>query len=169
MKNAIKAALCALVLFAGSQAVNAQKLGFVNSEEIFGLMPERDSAMVKMDAFSRDQYEILELMGVEYRTKQEELTKGLSTMTAAQSQVAQENLQNLVVRIQEREQQVQQDLQAKQNELMTPIMTRLNEAIKKAADSNSVAAVFDINTLSYHNPALMTDMTPLVKKELGIQ
>jgi outer membrane protein len=169
MKNAIKVALFALMVFVGSQAANAQKLGFLNSEEVFGLMPERDSARVKMETYGQEQYDILELMEVEYRNKQEELTKNLSTWSATQTQVAQETLQSLITRIQEREAQVQQDLQAKNSELMAPLVEKFNEAVKKAAQAAGIAAVFDVNTMSYYSPEDMTDMTPLVKKELGIQ
>jgi outer membrane protein len=169
MKNTIKVALCALMIFAGSQFAHAQKLGYINTNEVFGLMPERDSASVKFEAYARDQAEVLELMEVEYRTKQDEMTKNLSTWSQAQAQAAQESLQSLLVRIQEKDQQVQQDLQNRQNELLAPIMARFNEALKKVSQVAGVVAVFDIGTMNYYDPNAMTDMAPLVKKELGIQ
>ena len=169
MKHVIKAALCALMVFAGYHVANAQKLGYINTAEVFGAMPERDSASQQLEAYAREQSEILEIMEVEYNTQREEMNKNLSTWTAAMAQTKQEALQSLVMRIQEKEQQVQQDLQNKQNKLMAPLIEKINAAITKAAQAAGVTAVFDVNTLTYFDPAAMTDMAPMVKKELGIQ
>ena len=68
------------------------------------------------------------------------------------------------------EQVAQQDLQKRYNELLAPIIDKAKAAIDKVVTAGSYLAVFDTSTgsLAYFDEAMLTDLAPAVKKELGI-
>lgn len=172
MKNVLKFVLLALFV-AGAGTVTAQqvKLGYLNSQEIFQLMPERDSAMNKLTALQAELVEQLELLEVEYNQKMNDLQKNMSTYSESRLAMIQKDLNDLRTRLEEQSGLADQELSNQQQVLMTPIIEKLNAAIKKVSKSNGLTAVFDTvgGAMIYHDESTMTDMTPLVKKELGIQ
>ena len=79
-------------------------------------------------------------------------------------------LQDLQNRSREFQERAQQDYQKKQNELLAPIIDKAKAAIDKISAANAYTVVFDTSTgsLAYFDEATLTDIAPLVKKELGI-
>ena len=70
-------------------------------------------------------------------------------------------------RIQEFQASAQEDLEDKQYELAKPFQDAIQEAINKVAKANGYSYIFDTKTLLYYGTS--DDITPLVKKELGIK
>jgi Skp family chaperone for outer membrane proteins len=52
---------------------------------------------------------------------------------------------------------------------MTPIQEKVMAAIDKVAKANGFSYVVNTMALMYADETLMTDLVPLVKKELGLQ
>ena len=51
---------------------------------------------------------------------------------------------------------------------MTPIIEKAQNAIKAVSKAGAFTAIFETGSLVYFDEATLTDITPLVKKELGI-
>lgn len=148
----------------------AQKFGYINSQELIASMPERDSVQVKLTAFSKELSQTLEAIQVEFNNKLNDYQKVSATLTETIRGLKEKELNDLQARYSEFEQTAQQDMQKMQNQLMMPVITKADDAIKRVSKSNAMLAVFDISSgaLAYQDDALMTNLLPLVKKELGI-
>lgn len=149
------------------QTAHAQKYGHVNSAEILEVMPGIDSLQIKLQAFQQDLQAMYENMMTEYQTKKEKFDREVGTMSSAVRQVREKELIDLGSRIQEFQAGAQEDLEDKQYELAKPFQDAIQNAIDKVAKANGYAYIFDTKILLYYSTA--DDITPLVKKELGIK
>ena len=171
MKQFTRLALVALALILCSSASSfAQKFGYISSQELIMAMPERDSAQVKLEKYSKELQDQLETIQVEFNNKLQDYQKNAATMTDAVKQLKEKELQDLQNRFEEFQQVAQQDMQEMQAKLMTPVIQKANEAIKKVGKTGGFTMVFDTaqGALVYFDEATMTNILPIVKKELGI-
>ena len=159
--------ILALATLFSVQAAQAQKYGHVNSSEILEVMPGIDSLQIKLQAFQQDLQAMYENMMTEFQTKKEKFDREVGTMSTAVRQVREKELTDLGNRIQEFQASAQEDLEDKQYELAKPFQDAIQEAINKVAKANGYAYIFDTKILLYYGTA--DDITPLVKKELGIK
>ena len=169
MKKTIKLTL-AVVFVMGATSLFAQKFGRINTQEVISVMPEMKEMQTNIEAYSKDLQESMENIVVKYNNKYQEFNKNFSTMSDAVRQLKEKELNDLIQRRNDFEQVAQQDLQKRYNELLAPIIDKAKAAIDKVATAGSYLAVFDTSTgsLAYFDEAMLTDLAPAVKKELGI-
>ncbi len=167
MKKLIKLTLV-LVMMLGSTSLFAQKFGRIDSQSIIMAMPEFKEMQTNLESLDKDYRENLELIGVEYQQKLQEFQKNYNTYTEATRNIKQKELVDLENRAQTIQQMAQQDLQKKQQELAAPIYEKAKKAIDKVAAAGGYTAIFETGTLAYFNETALTDIAPMVKKELGI-
>ncbi len=169
MKKIIKLALV-VALMSVSASSYAQKMGYINSQELISVMPERDSVELKLTALSRELQEQLEAIQVEYNNKMQELQKNQSVWTASVRQLKERDIQSLQQRFAEFQQTAQQDMSMMQQQLMEPVIKKAEDAIASVSEAKALDAVFDVSTgaLAYFNKAKMEDILPAVKAKLGI-
>ena len=107
---------------------------------------------------------------MEFNNKLADFQKNQATMAASVKQMRQQELEQLQQRFSEFQQIAQQDFQKKENELIEPVQKKANDAVNKVAKIAGYIAVFNTSlpTLAYFDEAQLTDIAPLVKKELGI-
>ena len=106
-------------------------------------------------------------MMTEYQTKKDKFDREVGTMSSAVRQVREKELEDLGLRIQEFQANAQDDLEEKQYELAKPFQDAIQNAIDKVAKANGYAYIFDTKILLFYDNG--DDITPLVKKELGIK
>ena len=165
MKKLLLLVAAALLFNIGT--ADAQKYGHVNSGEILEVMPGIDSLQIKLKAFQEDLQTMYESMMTEYQQKKDKFDREVGTMSSAVRQVREKELQDLATRIQEFQANAQDDLEEKQYELAKPYQDAIQDAINKVAKANGYAYIFDTKILLYYGSG--DDITPLVKKELGIK
>lgn len=167
MKKLIKLTLAAALLLSAS-SLFAQKFGRINSQEILLAMPESKEMETNMQAFVKDLQDNLETITVEFNQKYLDFQKNFETYSDSVRQLKQKELQELQNRREEFEQIAQQDIQKKQQELMTPIIEKAKAAIDKVAKENGYLVIFETNSLASFDEAALTDLAPQVRAELGI-
>lgn len=171
MKHVSKFLLLLFVL-AGttSFAQTTVKFGRINSEELIALMPERDSAFIKLDKLSKELKENMEALQNEFQTKYATYQQKQATWTAALLETKQRELQDLQSRYDQLRQTAPQDFQDEQQKLLTPVYQKANETIKALGKENGCAFVFDLSTgaIPYFDEAQSIDLLPLARKKLGI-
>lgn len=91
MKTILKLTLVATLLVAGSSAY-AQKFGYIKMDDLISLMPENDSAMVKLQALQKELSEQLEAVQVEFNTKALDYQKNAATLSDAVKEMRQKEL-----------------------------------------------------------------------------
>lgn len=158
--------VAAAVLFSVGTA-DAQKYGHINSGEILEVMPGVDSLQIKLKAFQDDLQAMYQSMMTEYQQKKDKFDREVGTMSSAVRQVREKELEDLGVRIQEFQANAQDDMEEKQYELAKPFQDAIQNAINKVAKEHGYAYIFDTKILLYYGNG--EDITPLVKKELGIK
>lgn len=159
-------------LLCSSSAIMAQslKFGHVNMQETIYLMSEMDSARVVLEKYGKNLEEIFVSMQTEYQTKLNAYQQSQATWSPAVLQAKEQELMEIQQRLQQYQQSAEQDLAQKQNQLLTPIYQKANEAIKKVGKANGFTYIFDISAgnIPYFDEAASTDVTPMLKKELNI-
>lgn len=158
------------IAFMGISAAAQTKTGHINTQELISLMSERDSALVKLQAYNNDLVETMQGMEDEYNTKYTEYNRKQAEWTAVVRESKERDIQELVQRIQQFQQSAQQELQQMQGTLMTPVFEKAQAAITKIAKQNALTYVFDLSagSIIYFDDATSLDLLPLAKKELGI-
>lgn len=174
MKRIFTLTLALVALVVSTSSLSAQtKIGKINTTEIINLMPEKDSAQVKIEALAKDYQEQLEACQVEFNNKVEDYQKKLSTFTEAMKQQKEKELGELQARAQEMQQTAQKDIQNMQITLMAPIYELVEAAITKVSKAQSLTLTFDSQQASaagllYMDDSSVADITPMVKSELGL-
>lgn len=167
MKNALKLTL-ALAMMLSCTTLFAQKFGRISSQEVMLAMPETTEMQTKLQAVAKDWEENLETINVEFNNKLQDFQKNLNTLSDAARQIKEKELNDLRQRGTEMQQMAQQDLAKQEQDLMTPIIEKAQNAIKAVSKANGFTAIFETGSLVYFDEATLMDITPLVKKELGI-
>jgi len=163
MKKVIIAMLLMMPL-----AISAQKFGHVNTQELFAQMPEVAQVRLKMDTINNQYENQLASMNEEFQRKYQDYVAQEATMADAIKQIRQQELQEMQQRIQLFYQTAEQDIQRKQQELLTPIHERMAAAIKAVGQREGYTYIFD-SAAMVHIREDATDVMPAVKRELGIQ
>lgn len=149
-------------------AISAQKFGHVNTQELFSQMPEVNQVKLKMDTI-QNQYEMqLASMNEEFQKKMQDYQAQESTMADAVKQIRQQELQEMNQRLQLFYQTAEQDIQRKQQEFLAPVHEKMTKAIKAVGDREGYTYIFD-SAAMVHIGADAVDVTPSIKKELGIK
>ena len=146
---------------------SAQKIGYINSQELLAVMPELKDMQAKLDTLA-GQYETqFANMQQEFNKKVADFQKEQATMTAGVRDFRQQEIVEMEQRIQMFYQTAQKDIQAKQQEYLIPIQNRMLDAIKKVGAEQGCIYVMDAMAMLYIAPDAL-DLMSLVKKELGI-
>jgi outer membrane protein len=153
-----------------SAVAQAPKFAHINSQELIMLMPESDSAKVKLDAFSKELQDQMESMQTEFQNKFAEYERRNASWTAGILEAKQKELQDLSRRIEEFRQVAGDEYQRQQHELMAPIFEKARNTISKVAKKEGYIYVFDTSggALAYFDEQQSTDLLPALRKELNI-
>lgn len=167
MKKLI-ALLLMLLPFAG--AVNAQevKIAFVNTQEVFMALPEVADMQKKLEDLNAKYKKELETMQGEYQKKysdfiaqQDSLTENIKVRRMQEVQDMQQRMDNFV-------QVAQQDVTKQQQDLLTPIQQKIQDAIKAVGAEKGYTYIIDPQVLLYQGSNAI-DATQFVKAKLGLK
>lgn len=140
------------------------KIGFVDSQKLLDTMPSRKVALEKYRTHEKslsDEFNTLradlEKAYADYQAKQGDLTPVLR-------QAAEKKIMDKERSVQERQENIQQELQAYGEELNIPILDRVQKAISIISERQKLTMVVDKSTTLYFAPEM--DITNLVVVEL---
>ncbi len=175
MKNTFKLLAVIFFVVAGMQA-NAQiayKFGHFDSQKLITSLPESTQAQATLEAEGKAIQDQIEIMTVEYNNKindfveNEKLPVGdpkkWSDIVKADKE---KEIQDLRNRAQQFQQDAQQKIQAKQNELFKPILEKVDKAVKAVAKENKFTYIFEVTSLLYFSEESI-DITSMVKAKLA--
>lgn len=151
------------------QAQNSQKIGYIEFNTLITSMPGVDSVKIKLQKYQGDLTKTLDAMRSEFENKYQDYQQGAAAMSDLIKQTKEKELQDLKDRIDAFSQKAQSDLQAKQQELLQPIIDKAKAAVKEVAKENKYTYVINgiEDVVLYAEPS--DDIMPLVKKKLGLQ
>lgn len=166
----VLSAVSLLVLTNVSFAQTKLKFGHVDSNALLQMMPERLSAQKALETHAKQLEETLGTMKTEFEKKYTEYVSNADSLSPLIRQTKEAELGELQQRIQAFQQQAQQELVKKENELLKPIVEKARKAIDEVGAENGYLYIFDIGTGAIlHHSADSQDILPLVKTKLGIK
>lgn len=135
--------ICTSVLFAQTQ----QKIGYVDSQIILTQFPEAIKAQGDLDAITNQWSNQLDSMTLAYQQLLADYQKQAATMTEEQKTAKQQELvgmeQNILNFRNKKFSQPNGEIYAKQEEIFSPVKTKIYTAIEKVAKEESMQFVFD--------------------------
>lgn len=165
-KILLAVALC-LPLIASAQTV---KIGLVDVNTIIAEHPDTQAAQTKLvDAQKKYEAEYQKL-GEEMTRMYEEFQKSEATDLPAIRERKTKELQDYQAKIQQFENSAAADLQRMQQELMQPIVSKINQAIESVGrEGNFTIIQLNDPQIIFYHAAPAVDVTPDVKKKLGLK
>lgn len=163
--------LTLILAFAAAAPALAQKSAYCNSGAVLAQMPELKQADSDLQGFQTQLIKKSEQMEKQFQANKAEFQRKV-----AADQISREDMEagsDALYRedkgIKEFEKEAQNKVAAKREELLKPILEKLNTAVRDVAKQLGYAFVFDIRTQGQFYGKESLDLSEQVKKKLGIQ
>ena len=158
--------LLALGLTVGFSA-QAQKIGYVNSQELLQLMPEAKHADSVLQQYVKSMDDQYKTMADEGQKKLQEYQQNQKNWTDAVRETKEKAITDLQNRMQEFQQSADSKIQDKRSEVYKPLLDKAQKAIKAVGVEGGYDYILDGGALLYAKDG--KDVLPLVKAKLGIK
>ncbi|OQX82369.1 MAG: hypothetical protein B6D64_00480 [Bacteroidetes bacterium 4484_276] len=169
MKKTVKVlAILVLVTFTFAVNTQAQKFGHIDFAKLYSVMPGQDSVRAVYEAYATGLQNQMTTMQAELENKFMEYQANQATMSNIIIQTKEREIQDLQARIEEFNQQAQQDLGEKEQELTAPIIEKARKAVEDVAKENGYTYIFNSTEGLLLYAAPNDDVMPLVKAKLGM-
>ncbi len=168
MKRILKLSTLIIAMIAMVSAVQAQKFGYVNSQEILASMPDVKQADANLEALQKQLQKkgqgMVEQLQKDYAEIQQKIERG--ELSPKQQEEEGKKLETRQQEIAKFEQEMVNQIQEKRATELKPISDKINKAISDVAKENGFQFIFDQGILLYAESA--QDVSSLVKGKLGI-
>lgn len=150
--------------------ISAQKLGYLNSNELMAMHPYVQGAdsilLIYQNQLIADGQRLVQDFQKNYDNYMTEVNAGNL------SKIKMQEIENVLTQeqssIREFEVEMQRKILEKREELYTPILNNIQEAINAVGRENEYTFIFDISTGNILFADLADNIMPLVKEKLGI-
>ncbi|MCK9421441.1 MAG: OmpH family outer membrane protein [Bacteroidales bacterium] len=172
MKNLVKLFIIVTIVIGCTFVSHAQtslKIGHIDFNTLLAAMPGIDSVKIKLQGYQKTLTDQMDAMKAEFENKYMDYQSQASGMSDLIKQTKEKELSDLQARIDAFQQKANQDLQAKQQELVAPFIEKAKTAIREIAKENKYTYILNAieDVVIYKEEA--DDVMPLVKKKLNIQ
>ena len=168
MKKILVIAMALLPLMMMAQA----RIGIVNSQQLFDLMPEKADAEAKLKTLSDKYHAEYELLQREFDKKYADYqtVAADASMPEAIKERRVHELQESDKKMRDFERRAADDIAAQRVALTKPITDKIQAAIRQAGEQGALDVVFDtaVTPIAYTGPNTV-DITPIVKRLLGLE
>ena len=171
MKNVFKVFVVGILMFSASFAkAQAPKFGHIDLQALVQVMPERADAEKKFTAYQKELEDALGVMQKEFQTLYMEYAQKRDSLNETVRKMKEDDLNAKNERIQTYQQNAQQQLQAKQAELLKPVFDKAEKAVKDVGLEKGLIYVFDMSSrVILYNSKESIDLLPFVKTKLAIK
>ena len=162
--------MAALLLISSASFGQNLKFGHIDIEYLVALMPDRDSAQVKLSIYAQSLQQTLEDIQTELQTKYATYQRQQATWTAAVQETKQRELQELDARLAEYQQSASNEYQEMYNVLFAPVYQKAQATVDQIGKSKGLVYIFNTSTrpLLYIDSTLSEDILPAARVALGI-
>lgn len=165
-------ALVALSISASTQAQTTLKIGYTSVDAVLGQMPEAKQIENELKTKGAQYEKMLQEKYQEYQSEVQNYQKNAQQMSDVIRIDKEKKIQALEQSIQEFQKNSQDDLQKKQNQLLQPVLTKIQTAVEAVAKENGVNYVINLDAGTSAPIFLVAspegDITELVCKKLGV-
>lgn len=164
MKKFLVAGLFAIASFTVSAQ---QKIGYISTDELIGVMPETDKADAELKEYQASLAQQGQDLMADLQAKDSAFVIDSVKLSNSMKEIKRQELIALYQRVQNWNQQAQEMYQAKAQQLIAPIRDKALETVKVVAKENGYAYVLESQAVIVGPPG--DDVLPLIKKKLGIK
>lgn len=173
MKTKFFASLIAAIMFVGITANAQQKIGYTNVDFILNNLPDAKDIETKLKTEKAQYDKLLQDKVSDFQKKYEDYQKNQATMAAVIKADREKELTNQNNAIQEFQQSSEGALQQKQQQLLAPVLDKIDKTIKEVAKENGYVYVFNTDAGPGTTPILLVapdadNISDLVFKKLGV-
>ncbi|UBM60100.1 OmpH family outer membrane protein [Marinilongibacter aquaticus] len=174
MKIKVLAALFALAMLTGFGVQAQVKIGYTNIDYILTNIPDSKEVQSKLATEQAQYKKLLDEKIGDFQKNYEDYQKNAATMTPVIRQDKEKSLQTAQEAIQEFQQNSEAALQRKQQELLAPVMDKIQGAIDAVAKANGYTYVLNSDAGYGTTPVVLVapdgdNITDLVFKQLGVE
>lgn len=164
IKKLLLMALVALPLCVSAQSV---KIGLVDTNELINKMPETAAAQNTLNEAQKKYQAEFQKIDEEFQKQYEEFNNMAQDELPAIKERKARQLQETQQKAEAFQQSAMQDLQNQHDTLMAPVVQKVRGAIESVGKENGFSLIQDVNNALFF-AAPVEDITPLVKKKLGL-
>ena len=157
-------AVVALMSF-GANAQN--KIGYISTDELIGVMPEAEKADAELKEYKASLAQQGQDMMKELTDKDSLFVRDSAKLSASMKEIKKNELVSLYQRAQNWNQQAQEMYQQEAQKKIAPLRAKALEAIRAVAKENAYSYILDSNSVIVGPPG--DDVLALVKKKLAIK
>lgn len=170
MNTILKSLLLIIVIAGSALTVQAQKFGYINAQELIKNMPEVKEANANIETLTKQLEKKSVDMKKAFQTKYQDLQ-----LKQQNGEISPKQLETEAAMLEEEQKKIEDydqtsinKIEEKNNQLLTPIINKVNAAIKEVSEENGYTYVFDFSTGIILYADENTDITEMVKAKLGI-
>ncbi|MGY2572748.1 OmpH family outer membrane protein [Vibrio sp. C8] len=156
MKNIMKAAGVSLLVLSSSMFANAaeaaQKVGYINTAQVFQALPQREVVLQKMKAEFEDKAAELQSIQAQAKTKIEKLKRDSSLMSQDEVEKLRIEIGQLDSTYKIKAQALDKASAQRENEEKQKLFHVIQEAVKKVAEKEGYDMIIDISAMQYGKP-----------------
>lgn len=153
-------------------AANAQELKFahIDTQALISSLPEHQAAQTQLQDEAKKLEDQLTVMSNDLQQKYEDYMTKRDSLPDLIRATKEKEIQDAQQRIQSYQQMAQQSLSQKEQQLLTPILERVQNALDEVGKENGFVYIFDLSSqvVLYHSEQSV-DAAPLVKAKLGVK
>ncbi len=164
----IKVLFVSALLCLAALQVDAQKIGYLNTNELLVQMKEVKTADSVLNQYAEEMQKIYASYVMEYQQKLADYQNNAATWSEVKRESVETDLGNLQIRINDFEKESNSKLETKKAELYNPILEKIKVNIKLVGEENKFTTVLDGSAMLYVGTDAI-DIMPMMKKKLGIQ
>lgn len=160
--------LCLLLL--GSTVLFAQsKTGYINFQQMIGMMPESKLATDTLNALQEKLNKDGQQLLTEYTKKVTEYDSLQTKLTPAMQEVKVSEIKSMQANLQQYKEMSEQTMAGKEQQLLTPILDKAKMILKAVANEKGYTLVIDNSRDAVLVSAESDDLMPAVKVKMGIK
>ncbi len=156
MKNMIKAAGVSLLLlsttFFANAAEAAQKIGYINTAQVFQALPQREVVLNKLKNEFQDKAAELKSIQAQAKTKIEKLKRDSSLMSQDEIEKLRIDISQLDSTYKIKAQALDKASAQREAEEKQKLFKVIQDAVKKVAEKEGYDMIVDISAMQYGNP-----------------
>ncbi|WP_394240518.1 OmpH family outer membrane protein [Vibrio astriarenae] len=156
MKSMIKAAGLSLVVLTSSVFANAaeaaQKVGYINTAQVFQALPQRDATLQKLQEEFKDKADELKAIEANARTKMEKLQRDGELMSQEDLEKARMEIAQLENEFRLKGQSLEQATARREAEEKQKLFMLIQDAVERVSEKEGYDMIIDIQAVSYAKP-----------------
>lgn len=156
MKNMMKAAGVSLLILSTSMFANAaeaaQKVGYINTAQVFQALPQREVVLQKMKSEFEDKAAELQSIQAEAKTKIEKLKRDASLMSQDEVEKLRIEIGQLDSTYKIKAQALDKASGQREAQEKQKLFKVIQDAVKKVAEKEGYDMIIDVNAMSYGKP-----------------